>query len=387
MKQNCECLSSSLHLYSRRMRFQNICFFLVVTTSLVSAAPAASVMREERAAVQPRVKRSPSLSLQHTDFKCSAPGIYADQQTGCQVFHFCQDGGRMDSFFCPNLTLFNQRFFVCDWSYNVDCNSAHLHFSLNDGLYKSQSAQTISNAINQPVGLAQDEILSRHQPPEIKDYSPEEPTSLATSSSQLDAKIAVANTITTSPDQIKYPSQDAPQDDQEDESPEEIPSDSDGSETASVTTDSSVSDPVADSDSPSVYYDDVADPEPGAGDLSYVSAPLPTYTSTSSLQDKSFVYDDADPEPAGYYSDQSDPEPEAYLDGYSYDDVSDSSYYYGSESLDLTGSQSADPEPTSYDFYGVSDNNYPLYQTQGLVYDPSADPEPSSDPEFTPYDS
>ena len=56
----------------------------VVTTSLVSAAPAASVVREERAAVQPRVKRSPSLSLlslqQQSDFKCSgkscrAPGL------------------------------------------------------------------------------------------------------------------------------------------------------------------------------------------------------------------------------------------------------------------------------------------------------------------------
>jgi len=296
----------------------------------------------------------------------------------------------MDSFFCPNLTLFNQRFFVCDWSYNVDCNSAHLHFSLNDGLYKSQSAQTISTAINQP-GLAQNEVLSRHQLPEIKEYSQEEPTSLATSSSQLDAKIAVDNTINTvttivptSLDQIKYSSQDAPQDDQEDEAPEENSLDSDGSEAASGGTDSPLSDPVADSDSPSVYYDDVADPEPAAGDISYVSAPLPTYT--SSLQEKSFVYDAADPEPAGYYSDdQSDPEPEAY--SYSYDDGSDSSYYYGSESQDLTGSQSADPEPTSYDFYGVSDNNYPVYQTQGLVYDPSADPEPSSDPEFTPYDS
>ena len=106
----------------------------VVTTNLVSAAPAApaaSAMMEERAAVQPRVKRSPA--LQQTDFKCSgqqselslspslywklilAAGIYADQETGCQVFHICQDGGRMDSFFCPNLTLFNQRFFVCDW--------------------------------------------------------------------------------------------------------------------------------------------------------------------------------------------------------------------------------------------------------------------------------
>jgi len=197
------------------MRFQNICFFLVVTTSLVSAAPAASVTREERAAVQHRVKRSPSLSLQQTDFKCSAPGIYADQQTGCQVFHFCQDGGRMDSFFCPNLTLFNQRFFVCDWSYNVDCDSAHLHFSLNDRLYESQSAETISNAINQPVGLAQDEILSRHQAPELNNYS-SEPASLATSSSQLEAQIAVENTITipASQEQTKYSSQDTTEDSQ-----------------------------------------------------------------------------------------------------------------------------------------------------------------------------
>ena len=44
---------------------------------------------------------------------------------------------------------------LCSRSYNVDCDSAHLHFSLNDRLYESQSAETISNAINQPVGLAQ----------------------------------------------------------------------------------------------------------------------------------------------------------------------------------------------------------------------------------------
>ena len=45
--------------------------------------------------------------------------------------------------------------FLTSRSYNVDCNSAHLYFSLNDGLYQSQSAETISNAINQPAGLAQ----------------------------------------------------------------------------------------------------------------------------------------------------------------------------------------------------------------------------------------
>ena len=54
-----------------------------------------------------------------------------------------------------SLGLFQSHLPLCFRSYNVDCNSAHLHFSLNDGLYKSQSAETISNAINQPVGLAQ----------------------------------------------------------------------------------------------------------------------------------------------------------------------------------------------------------------------------------------
>jgi len=41
----------------------------------------------------------------------------------------------MDSFFCPNLTLFSQQYFVCDWYYNVDCSSAPNYFSLNQALY------------------------------------------------------------------------------------------------------------------------------------------------------------------------------------------------------------------------------------------------------------
>ena len=61
--------------------------------------------------LQSELSLSPSLNWK----LILAAGIYADQETGCQVFHICQDGGRMDSFFCPNLTLFNQRFFVCDW--------------------------------------------------------------------------------------------------------------------------------------------------------------------------------------------------------------------------------------------------------------------------------
>jgi len=364
------------------MRFQNICFLLVVTTNLVSAAPAASAMMEERAAVQPRVKRSPA--LQQTDFKCSAAGIYADQETGCQVFHICQDGGRMDSFFCPNLTLFNQRFFVCDWSYNVDCQSAHLYFDLNSALYPSP--ETISNAIKPAIRLAQDEILSGSQPSVVRSLSPQ-PPGLQTSSSQLDAHIVVDNSLSTHYSQTKPIREEIPQVSQEDSAPLiYFPE----TTTAAGNVESSSLEAVSVPDPPvSPYYDDVADPEPAAGEDTYVSAPLPTYNSVS-LQEKSLVYDDADPEPADYLTgDLSDPEPESYP---SYNSPS----YYGSDSLDLTGSQSvaqsvsqpvylddtADPEPAGYDPYVVSDNNY-----QGLYYDPSTDPEPSADPEFTPYDS
>merc|ERR1712106_1015308 len=63
----------------------------------------------------------------------------------------------MDSFFCPNLTLFNQQYFVCDWEYNVDCNSAHQYFSLNEALYKTP--EKIYQAINPAIRIVQNELL------------------------------------------------------------------------------------------------------------------------------------------------------------------------------------------------------------------------------------
>jgi len=165
-----------------------ICLFLVVTPLLVCAAPTAntapSVENEsikqhlvnvgsedltvKRSAnvdsLDSTVKRSARidsfLAIPSTGFSCSAqavPGIYADQETGCQVFHYCQDDGRMDSFFCPNLTLFNQQYFVCDWEYNVDCNSAHQYFSLNEALYKTP--EKIYQAINPAIKIVQPELL------------------------------------------------------------------------------------------------------------------------------------------------------------------------------------------------------------------------------------
>nr|XP_027211169.1 aspartate and glycine-rich protein-like [Penaeus vannamei] len=70
-----------------------------------------------------------------TGFSCNGqlPGYYADTapEAGCQVFHICQAGGRIDSFLCPNGTVFNQQYFVCDWWYNFDCSTAEQFYGLN----------------------------------------------------------------------------------------------------------------------------------------------------------------------------------------------------------------------------------------------------------------
>ncbi|XP_066950729.1 pro-resilin-like [Macrobrachium rosenbergii] len=80
-------------------------------------------------------------SVPDTGFSCDAqnvPGYYADtdRQAGCQVFHICQDrpNGRrqQDSFLCPNGTIFNQQYLVCDWWFNFDCADAEDFYSVNE---------------------------------------------------------------------------------------------------------------------------------------------------------------------------------------------------------------------------------------------------------------
>ena len=48
------------------------------------------------------------------------------QETDCQVYHVCgSDASRpapISSLLCPNGTLYNQQYFVCDWWFNVDCS-------------------------------------------------------------------------------------------------------------------------------------------------------------------------------------------------------------------------------------------------------------------------
>merc|ERR1712012_185131 len=74
-----------------------------------------------------------------TAFACDGQvdgGYYADPEAECQAFHICTADGAGGlakySFLCPNGTLFNQNYFICDWWFNFDCAEAEGLYSLND---------------------------------------------------------------------------------------------------------------------------------------------------------------------------------------------------------------------------------------------------------------
>lgn len=72
-----------------------------------------------------------------TGFTCpqEVPGYYADQEGDCQLYHICAgaEGSLIKyDFLCPNGTLFDQQYFVCNWWFNVDCSQAPDFFYLNE---------------------------------------------------------------------------------------------------------------------------------------------------------------------------------------------------------------------------------------------------------------
>jgi len=84
-----------------------------------------------------------------TSFLCDGQadgGYYSDPEAECQAFHICANdgtGGRTKySFLCPNGTLFNQQYFICDWWFNVDCSQAEDFYSLNADVKAAGDAAT-----------------------------------------------------------------------------------------------------------------------------------------------------------------------------------------------------------------------------------------------------
>ena len=77
-----------------------------------------------------------------------------------QAFHICGDDGNDGllkySFLCPNGTLFNQEYFVCDWWFNVDCSTTEDFYGLNE-----EVAIAAANANQERIGRSdeRDEII------------------------------------------------------------------------------------------------------------------------------------------------------------------------------------------------------------------------------------
>jgi len=83
-------------------------------------------------------------------------GYYADPEAECQVFHICSADGAGGlakySFLCPNGTVFNQNYFICDWWFNFDCSEAEGLYSLNDEIAAERAAIDADAAASAPVG-------------------------------------------------------------------------------------------------------------------------------------------------------------------------------------------------------------------------------------------
>ncbi|CAO1440250.1 unnamed protein product [Diamesa tonsa] len=75
----------------------------------------------------------PYSSIPKTKFTCQnrGSGYYADVETGCQVYHMCDQQGKQFDYVCPNATLFQQRMLVCDHWYMVNCSKAESNYKYN----------------------------------------------------------------------------------------------------------------------------------------------------------------------------------------------------------------------------------------------------------------
>jgi len=102
-----------------------------------------------------------------TAFSCEGQvngGYYADSEAQCQVFHICAanaEGGLAKySFLCPNGTIFNQEYFICDWWFNVDCSEAEaLAAERNAAIASEREAADERLAAEAAENLAADESV------------------------------------------------------------------------------------------------------------------------------------------------------------------------------------------------------------------------------------
>ena len=91
------------------------------------------------------------------------PGYYADPSppSHCQIFHVCSStpSTTIFSFLCPNGTLFNQAYFICDWFFNVDCHQAELLYAKNKEVKEEQERLAMASSKYQVVEHVQEDTI------------------------------------------------------------------------------------------------------------------------------------------------------------------------------------------------------------------------------------
>ena len=84
-------------------------------------------------------------------------GYYSDPALQCQAFHVCVRVSELQltkySFLCPNGSLFDQEYFICDFWFNVDCSQAESLYSLNDVLAAEREANIGAVAPDDVLGM------------------------------------------------------------------------------------------------------------------------------------------------------------------------------------------------------------------------------------------
>lgn len=100
-----------------------------------------------------------------TEFSCEGQvngGYYADPEAQCQAFHICSANGEGGlskyTFLCPNGTIFNQAYFICDWWFNVDCAEA-------EALAESRNAEIEGERSAADARLAEEKLAAEASAP------------------------------------------------------------------------------------------------------------------------------------------------------------------------------------------------------------------------------
>lgn len=160
------------------------------TTQTVNAE-VGEVIAETTMLRRPEIRGRPQLdypiyaSIPETSFHCDSQrywGMYADVDTRCQIWHYCDRYGKQHSFLCPNGTVFSQTTFICDWWFNVDCPTSQQLYVTNEvlSLLPAPPQRTFPEDFQGPV--VDWYIFQRHQE---KSYRKEKYIKLSSEGKQL----------------------------------------------------------------------------------------------------------------------------------------------------------------------------------------------------------